>query len=201
MDDMNDLRDDRVGYVHVNLLRASLSCLLAWRLFFLLPLAGASIITLCLWPCSSTIHCWFCTGLCRGPTLLLHRMRQGVHMALWLFSSHVLILFTLLVTAHPQYPLRTSLPLSSRQQPEIYEPDQACILANLAKMHNFSPRPELRPFPDSHPFLYCLFPPPPTAALITQAVVHPTLAVVTPISFSTTHEITGTRGRRTAASD
>ena len=68
-------------------------------------------------------------------------------------------------------------------------------------MHNFSPRPELRPFPDTHPYLYYLFPPPPTAALITQAVVHPTLASGTPISRGTIPEITGTRGRRTAASD
>ena len=43
VNDMNDPRDDRVGYVHVNLLRASLSCLLVWRLFsFCLWLVQAS---------------------------------------------------------------------------------------------------------------------------------------------------------------
>jgi len=48
VDDMDDLQDDRIGCVHVILRRASLSRLLAWRdSFFLLPLAGASIITLC----------------------------------------------------------------------------------------------------------------------------------------------------------
>jgi hypothetical protein len=78
------------------------------------------------------------------------------------------------------------------------EQDQAQILADLAKMHSFTPRPELRPFPDSHPYLYYLFPPPPTAALITQAVVHPSLVSVIPISKITIPEITGTRGRRTA---
>lgn len=66
-------------------------------------------------------------------------------------------------------------------------------------MHGFTPRPELCPFPHSHPYLYYLFPPPPTAALITQSVVHPSLAPVIPIS-NITPEITGTRGRRTATS-
>ena len=81
--------------------------------------------------------------------------------------------------------------------------DQARVLADLAKMYIFTPRPELRPLPDSHPYLYYLFTPPPTAALRTQAVAHPTLASVIPISGSTTPnpEITGTRGCRTAASD
>jgi hypothetical protein len=81
------------------------------------------------------------------------------------------------------------------------EQDQTRILAELAKMHNFTPRPELRPFPDSHPFLYYLFPPPPTAALVTQAIVHPSLVSVIPISRINNPEITGTRGRRTAAND
>ena len=81
-----------------------------------------------------------------------------------------------------------------------YEQYQAQALADLARMHNFTPRPELRPFPDSHPYLYYLFPPPPTAALITQAVVHPTLVPINP-TLKANPEITGTRGRRTPWSE
>ena len=82
-----------------------------------------------------------------------------------------------------------------------HEHDQTQALADLARMHNFTPRPELRPFPISHPYLYYLFPPPPTAALITQAVVHPSLVSDIPISKVGNPEITGTRGRRTAMSE
>ena len=49
VDDIDDLYDDQVGYVHVIFPMASLSRLLAWRrLFSLYPLAGPWIITLCL---------------------------------------------------------------------------------------------------------------------------------------------------------
>jgi len=81
-----------------------------------------------------------------------------------------------------------------------HEHNQGQDLTDLGRMHNFTPRPELRPFPDLYPYLYYLFPPPPTAALIIQAIVHPSLAaVVSP--FKANPEITGTRGRRTAANE
>ena len=92
-------------------------------------------------------------------------------------------------------PFRCYLPTTS-----ALKQDQAQALADLARMHNFTPRPELRPFPDSHPFLYYLFPPPPTAALIIQAIVHPTL-IPNNLNLKNNPEITGTRGRRTAWSE
>ena len=68
-------------------------------------------------------------------------------------------------------------------------------------MHKSTRRPELRPFPDSHPCLYYLFPSPLTATLITQAVARPSLVSGIPISRITTPVITGTCDHRTAPGD
>src|SRR5258706_28303 len=84
---------------------------------------------------------------------------------------------------------KTTLPLFASATQD-HEQDQAQILANLAKMHDCTPRPELRPFP-------YLFPPPPTAPPITQAVVNPSLVPVIFILRITAPEITGTRNYRT----
>ena len=73
-----------------------------------------------------------------------------------------------------------------------HEQDQGGILANSPKMHSFTPFPGLWPFPGSHPYLYYLFSPHPTAALITQVVLNPSLAPVISVSSITTLQITGT---------
>ena len=202
--DMDDLRDDQVGCVHVILPKTSLSSLFAWRrLFFLLPTTDASTITLCPEPCSSISI----AGL-YWPSQMSHSC--GTDMASDVAGRAYGSLALLFSRIDPFHPFSCCLPTistlhdsASQLAPATrnHEQDQARILADLAKMHNFTPRPELRPFPDSHPYLYYLFPPPPTAARIIQAIVHPTLISVIPNSRSTIPEITGTRGRRTAASD
>ena len=61
-------------------------------------------------------------------------------------------------------------------------------------MHNLTPRSAFRPFPDSHPHQYYIFPSPPTTPLLTQAVVHPSLLSVICISENTIPGISGTCG-------
>ena len=92
----------------------------------------------------------------------------------------------------------TSLLASATQH---HEQDQARLIDCLAKSHNFTPCPELPPFSDSPRYLYYLFPPLPTADLITQVHVHPSSVSVISVSGIIALQITAPRGRRAAASD
>ena len=207
-DDMDDLCVDRVGYVHVTVPRKSQFVLFARLAPTLSPLPAGRRKHHNPLPLAMSIHCWFSPAvpdvpLCCGAGMASDVARRAYGSLTLLFSRidsfHSFSYCLPTITALDDHDHDPAPPLPSATRDR--EQDQTRILADLAKMHNFSPRPELRPFPETHPYLYYLFPPPPTAALIIQSVVHPSLVSVIPISRTIIPEITGTRGRRTAAHD
>ena len=150
------------------------------------------------------IYCWFAPAvpdvLLRFDASMALRCGRANICGLTLLFSHIDPCLSFSCYLPTTTALNDSALQTSTTPPRDHEQVQAQVLAELARMHNFTPRPELRPFPDSHPYLYYLFPPPPTAALIVQAVVHPTLVSIN-LTLKAKPEITGTRGRRTAWSE